>query len=218
MTTSCFPKASLNSDGFTVLKNRFAAYLAANLQGQGISANISSVFAFPLDSKFLVTAQTCAANFSSFDSLSFFDECLCQDSTSGALRSTSHLLEKTIVLHNASCDAFDLDHLERLRLAIADGLSGHGARQADVLYTQIACLPLGSRPRIRISFKVGSATTSQALLSADLSTKVTWQSIYESFLVKLASFTCIVADDFAIEYLPGELIPPDGSGSGSGEL
>jgi hypothetical protein len=215
LNTGCFPKPSLNSDGFAVLKNRFSAFVTANLAAQGLSANVSAVFAFPLQSQFLVTFQTCASNISAFNALSFFDECLCQDSPNAALRNTALLMEKTIVVHNASCDSFDLDHLERLRLAIADSLSQYGTRQADVFFTQTTCLSSSPRPRIRVSFKVSSHTTSQATISAELTTQATWKTVYDSFLLKLSSFSCVVANDLAIEYLPGLFIPEDG-GSGSG--
>jgi hypothetical protein len=214
LRTSCFPKPGLNLDGFAVLRARFTSFLRTEFSSANITANVSAVLALPLQNSFLVTIQSCQT-LPTINSSAFFDDCLCHDSPNGALASTSNLLEKTIVLHNASCSVVDLEHLERLRFAVAEGLSQYGTRQADVFFSSIRCVNREANPRIRASFKVSTSASQMAILS-DLADEDTWEAIYESFMMKVASFSCLAFEDFTIEYLPGMFVPMQGSGSGSG--
>ena len=217
--TSCFPKASLNFDGFAILEARFASYLNNSLAKAKIAANISSVVAFPLQHKFIAVLQSCShtpLNVSLINTTAYTDSCLCQDSPHPALPTTTALQPVTIFLHNVTCDVMDLARLETLRLAIADGLSQFGTRLADVYFTSYTCKPTASPPPgLKLTLIVSSSTVSQAMLISSLLTRTTWTNIYDVFIMSVAS-TCFPSNNFSIEYLPNEFVPAD-STQGSGE-
>lgn len=217
LRTACYPKASLNFDGFAVLKARFTQYLRSYFTGNNITANILSVYTYPLQSSFFVAVHACDELPAFINVTSFSDSCLCQDSANTAWSSSAEFGEKTIALHNVSCDFFDLDRVEKLRLAIADGLSQYGARQADVFVTKFFCASHESHEAIRITFKVASRTTPQSVLLSELIDQSTWQHIYDSLVLKLTSASCNISPEFSIEFLPEEFVP-DNSGSGQGDL